>query len=252
MHIVLSNDDGIQARGIHALAQALAARGHRVTVSAPDRERSCSGHALSLREPLYAREAAGWAGFAAYEVSGTPADCAKLGIENLAGAPVDLMVAGINHGSNLGSDTLYSGTVSAAMEAALMGYPALAVSLASDECVDFSVAAEIAADVVEWMRTRALGGRVLNLNVPPLAREKILGIRAAPLALRRYLGGYEKRQAPIGRTYYLINSHLEAQLIEPGTDAALVEAGYCTLTPLDWRLGHAAALIQLQGDMPAL
>lgn len=244
MHILICNDDGILAPGIRALALAFHGAGHRVTVSAPDRERSCASHALSMQEPLYAKKCTDWPrGVSAYQVSGTPADACKLGLECLAGERVDLVASGINQGGNTGSDTLYSGTVAAAMEAALTGVKALAVSLDSDQSQDFSAAARWAVRVGEDM----LAGRlpacpVYNLNVPPLPFEQIRGLKAAPLALKRYVGGYERRISPFGREYYWLRTQLDRDTVGPDTDAALVRQGWAALTPLNWTLSDQDTL----------
>lgn len=247
MHILVCNDDGAAAPGLRALALAFHRAGHRVTLSAPDRERSCASHALSMTEPLYVRKCPDWPqDIAAYAVSGTPADACKLGLECLAGGPVDLVVSGINRGGNSGTDTLYSGTVAAAMEAALSGVPALAASLHSDHSLDFEASARWAV----WVGEAILAGQlprcpVYNLNVPPLPYDEIKGLRAAPLACKRYVGGYERRIAPLGREYYWLNTRLDGQSVGPDTDAALVRQGWAVLTPLSWSLADQAALDKL-------
>lgn len=247
MHVLVCNDDGAFAPGLRALAMAFHQAGHRVTLSAPDRERSCASHALSMAEPLYVKQCQDWPqGIAAYAVSGTPADACKLGLECLAGDPVDLVVSGINRGANSGTDTLYSGTVAAAMEAALSGVPALAVSLHSDHSLDFSASARWALWVGEAMMEGQLPRcPVYNLNVPPLPYDEIKGLRAAPLACKRYVGGYERRISPLGREYYWLNTRLDGQSVGQDTDAALVRQGWAVLTPLGWSLADQAVLAEL-------
>lgn len=247
MHILICNDDGVAAPGIRALALAFHQAGYRVTVSAPDRERSCASHALTMHEPLYARKCQGWPqGVTAYEVSGTPADACKLGLERLAGERVDLVASGINQGGNAGSDTLYSGTVAAAMEAALNGVKALAVSLHSGRSEDFSAAARWAVMVGEKLLCGGLPDcAAYNLNVPPLPFEQIKGLRAAPLSLKRYVGGYDRRVSPFGREYYWLRTQLYQEGVGPDTDTALIHQGWATLTPLRWALSDDEALGQL-------
>ena len=247
MHILICNDDGVAAPGIRALALAFHQAGHRVTVSAPDRERSCAGHALTMHEPLYASKCQGWPeGVTAYQVSGTPADACKLGLDCLAGDKVDLVASGINQGGNAGSDTLYSGTVAAAMEAALNGVKALAVSLHSLRSGDFSAAARLAVMVGEQMLMGALPPcAAYNLNVPPLPFAEIKGLRAAPLSLKRYVGGYDRRVSPFGREYYWLRTRLDQEGVGLDTDTALIHEGWATLTPLRWALSDDKALEQL-------
>ena len=238
MHLLICNDDGIHAAGITVLAIALRNAGHQVTVSAPDRERSCSGHALTMHEALFAHAVDMAPGINAWAVSGTPADCAKLGISELAQGPVDLVVSGINHGPNLGSDTLYSGTAAAAREAMFMGYPALAVSLGGPGETGFDACARITVAVVDRMQKQGLNGKIMyNLNVPALPEDKILGIRRAKMGMKRYTGGYEKLTSPFGKTHYWLSSWPDKTVTdEPDSDVALLRAGYATLTPLGWSM----------------
>ena len=258
LRVLISNDDGVFAAGIRTLANAANGRGHAVTVVCPDQERSATGHGLTLQTPIRAERADELFddGVAAWACSGTPSDCVKLALFSLLEEWPDLVLSGINHGPNLGTDTLYSGTVSAAMEGTIEGLPALAVSSADFQWRQFDPAARIALDVAE--HTMAAGwpeGVLLNLNVPPLAAEAIGPLRWCRKAVRRYTDQFDKRVDPRGRTYYWlageVANDLDAEVAGPADwpiDVTHVAAGGVSLTPLQpelfWR-GDAAALPQL-------
>jgi 5'-nucleotidase len=261
LRILISNDDGVFAEGIRALAAEAVDRGHQVTVVCPDQERSATGHGLTLQTPLRAERADELfaPGITAWACSGTPSDCVKLALFALLEEWPDLVLSGINHGPNLGTDTLYSGTVSAAMEGTIEGLPALAVSSADFQWRQFGPAARIALDVAE--HTVAAGwpqGALLNLNVPPLPAEAIGPLRWCRKAVRRYTDQFDKRVDPRGRTYYWlageVANDLDAQVAGPSdwpVDVAHVAGGGVSLTPLQpelfWRGSEAAlpALPQL-------
>ena len=258
MRILISNDDGVFADGIRALAAEAVNRGHQVTVVCPDQERSATGHGLTLQTPLRAERADELfaPGITAWACSGTPSDCVKLALFALLEEWPDLVLSGINHGPNLGTDTLYSGTVSAAMEGTIEGLPALAVSSADFQWRQFGPAARIALDVAE--HTAAAGwpqGVLFNLNVPPLQGESIGPLRWCRKAVRRYTDQFDKRVDPRGRTYYWLAGEvvndLDAQVAGPSdwpVDVAHVAGGGVSLTPLQpelfWR-GSASELPEL-------
>jgi 5'-nucleotidase len=255
LQILISNDDGVFADGIQALAAAAAARGHRVTVVCPDQERSATGHGLTLQTPLRAERADELfaPGVIAWACSGNPSDCVKLALFRLLDEPPDLVLSGINHGPNLGTDVLYSGTVAAAMEGTIEGYPALAVSSADFQWRHFEPAAALALRVAESMHAAGWPeGLLLNLNVPPLPAEAIGPLRWCRTAVRRYVDQFDKRVDPRGRTYYWlageVANDLEARVSGPDSwpiDVAWIDAGGASLTPLQpelfWR-GAAASL----------
>ena len=205
MNILVSNDDGIFALGIRALANALATAGHTVTVVCPDRERSATGHGLTLHRPLrvnpiedvFNSEIAAWA------CSGTPSVCVKLALDAILPSPPDFVVSGINHGANLGTDVLYSGTVSAAMEGVLEGIPAIAMSLTSFAHKEFGPAADFAVRLVAQLEKQPLSLPILlNVNVPPVPATEIKSPVIARQGVRRYFAQFEKRVDPRGKTYY--------------------------------------------------
>jgi 5'-nucleotidase len=258
LRILISNDDGVFADGIRCLAAEAAARGHQVSVVCPDQERSATGHGLTLQTPLRAERADELfaPGIRAWACSGTPSDCVKLALFALLDEWPDLVLSGINHGPNLGTDTLYSGTVSAAMEGTIEGLPALAVSSADFRWRQFEPAAAMALDVAEHVHQQGWPeGVLLNLNVPPLAADAIGPLRWCRKAVRRYTDQFDQRVDPRGRTYYWlageVANDLDAQVAGPQDwpiDVAHVAAGGASLTPLQpelfWR-GDAQALPQL-------
>ena len=187
MRILFTNDDGIHAPGLRALVDVFTAAGHRAFVCAPDRERSAASHSGTFNRPLHAAEAILPGAERAWAVDGTPADCASLGLFLAREAGVDLLISGINRGMNMGGAAVYSGTVGAAMEAAMCGTPGLAVSLFIDPWSrseeDYDPAARVALRVAEWVPAHPLPlGAMYNLNVPALPYERLKGIAAARLA----------------------------------------------------------------------
>jgi 5'-nucleotidase len=249
LRILISNDDGVFADGIRTLAAEAARRGHQVTVVCPDQERSATGHGLTLQTPLRAERADELFadGVKAWACSGTPSDCVKLALFALLDEWPDLVLSGINHGPNLGTDVLYSGTVSAAMEGTIEGLHALAVSSADFKWRHFQPAATLALDVAERLLQRGWPeGMLLNLNVPPLPADQLGPVRWCRKAVRRYTDQFDQRVDPRGRTYYWlageVANDLEAAVAGPEawpTDVAHVNGGGVALTPLQpelfWR-----------------
>ena len=229
MKILVTNDDGIQAPGIRALAEGLASLGE-VAVVAPDRERSAVGHALTLHHPLRAEEISpNW-----FAVDGTPADCVNLGVHSLLGFKPNVVVSGINRGGNLGDDVIYSGTVAGAREATLMGIPAIAVSLVTmSRGENYPAAAHWAATLLKKVAQRGLPrDTFINLNVPDLPLEQLLPPLITAQGKRSYEGTIIDKVDPRGRSYYWIGtSELTFRDIE-GTDYAAVSRGHVSITPL--------------------
>jgi len=259
LRILISNDDGVFADGIRTLAAEAARRGHAVTVVCPDQERSATGHGLTLQTPLRAERADELFadGVKAWACSGTPSDCVKLALFALLDEWPDLVLSGINHGPNLGTDVLYSGTVSAAMEGTIEGLHALAVSSADFQWRHFQPAATLALDVAERLLQQGWPeGMLLNLNVPPLPAEQLGPLRWCRKAVRRYTDQFDQRVDPRGRTYYWlageVANDLEAAVAGPEawpTDVAHVNGGGVALTPLQpelfWR-GNPSDLPSLE------
>ncbi|MBW4469035.1 MAG: 5'/3'-nucleotidase SurE [Stenomitos rutilans HA7619-LM2] len=256
MKLLISNDDGIFALGIRSLANRLAEAGHHVTVVCPDRERSATGHGLTLHQPIRADivESVFHPNVKAWACSGTPSDCVKLALWALLDGPPDLVLSGINHGSNLGTDVLYSGTVSAAMEGVIEGIPSLAFSLASFASSEFQPAAAFAESLVAQLAKQPLPELLLlNVNVPAVAAEAIAGVKVTRQGVRRYIDVFEKRLDPRGKTYYWLAGELLEDVAEPSevtdqapTDVEAIRANYITVTPLQYNLTAATGLASLK------
>jgi 5'-nucleotidase len=238
MKILVTNDDGIHAPGILALAESLKTVGE-VAVVAPDRERSAVGHALTLHHPLRALQL----GPNTFAVDGTPTDCVNLGIHNLLSFKPDIVVSGINRGANLGDDVTYSGTVAAAMEATLMGIPSFAVSLVTEGLgSNYDAAAEFACRLARQIHDKGLpGDTFLNVNVPDLPCDSLLPSRVTCQGKRRYEGNIVGKLDPRGRKYYWIGSAELSFLDLEGTDYHAVSRGHVSITPLHLDLTNYAS-----------
>jgi 5'-nucleotidase len=234
MRILISNDDGIEAEGINQLILCLQEE-HELFVVAPDRERSATGHKITMDRPLRVKERSytgtktkGWA------VDGTPADCVKLGLEALLPVAPDLVIAGINFGPNLGTDVLYSGTVSAAIEGIVNNVPAIAVSLASYEYYDFSGAGKLIKELVAKLGREITQNSLLNINMPPCQPR---GIKVTKLGQRRYINIFDKRTDPRGKVYFWMGGEpFDLDEKDPNTDVWAVREGYASITPLHFDL----------------
>jgi 5'-nucleotidase len=230
MDLLLCNDDGIDATGIKTLESALVDFGH-VWVVAPETEQSASSHALTMHEPLRVRQR----GDSRWSVSGTPADCVYLAIHHLLPRAPDLVLSGINRGSNLGNDVFYSGTVAAAMEACFQGFASVALSLhiePEDRENHWQTAAEVAQRVVRGVKDAPLPPQILlNVNVPNVPSSALLGLRVVAMGQRHYAPMVDLRTDPRGRRYYWIGgTHHQFEPIE-GTDGPAVEERWATVTP---------------------
>ena len=228
MIILLSNDDGIHSDGIIALENSLQDVGEVYTV-APDREQNSMSHALTLHRPLRVLDM----GPRRFAVDGTPTDCVKLALTGLLPVRPDLVVSGINKGPNLGDDIIYSGTVSAAIEGALLGIPAIAVSLVTFENFQFQTAADFVATLVSRIQEKGMPlETLLNVNVPPLPKEQIKGWRLTRQGKRHYSENIVERTDPRGKKYYWIGGDNLGFAHDDGTDCMAVHEGYISVTPL--------------------
>lgn len=235
MHILVTNDDGVNAPGLLALTQAMRTLGD-VSVLAPDHNWSASGHVKTLERPLRVKDAILADGTRAMSTDGAPSDCVALAVLGLVG-PVDLVVSGINGGPNLGHDLTYSGTVTAAMEAAISGLPGIAVSLDTppllEGALNFGPAAVIARTVAANVIANGLPkGVLLSVNVPYLPLEQIKGFQITRQGLRIYRDALVKRQDPRGRPYYWIGGEAPGGVPDPGTDFGALQEGYVSVTPV--------------------
>jgi len=258
MKLLISNDDGIFALGIRTLANTLAEAGHDITVVCPDRERSATGHGLTLHDPIRAEVVHKMFHPAvhAWSCSGTPSDCVKLALGALIDQPPDLVLSGINHGSNLGTDVLYSGTVSAAMEGAIEGIPSIAFSLASYVSKEFKVAAMFAERLISQLAAQSLPeAMLLNVNVPPVELSEIAGVKITRQGIRRYFDIFDKRVDPRGKTYYWLAGEVLEDVEQPEhlhlpkdvmTDVQAIRDRYITVTPLQYNLTDVVGVKSLQ------
>lgn len=235
MYILLTNDDGVHAEGIRALCAGFVQAGHRVSVCAPDRERSAASHSVTLNKDLWAEPVAFPGAERAWQCGGTPADCASLGLWLCREDPVDMVVTGINFGMNLGGAAVYSGTVGAAMEASMCGKPALAASLCVKDgqgAADFAPAARLTVRVAEWAASHPLPlGCLYSLNVPPLPYDEIKGLTPARLA-PVFLGVPSYR--PVGDNAYRFLYNSPVPMEDPSGDVGLIGQGYATITKVTW------------------
>lgn len=241
MKILLSNDDGVMAEGIKALTIALS-KEHDVYVIAPDRERSAAGHSLTLHTPIRVEELESKFGAKRIWItSGTPGDCVKIGINAILSEEEkpDLIISGINHGPNLGSDILYSGTVSCAMEGAMMGYPSIAVSLASmsSEPELFQNVAEFMAKFVHKVKEFNFPKKtILNVNVPGLMPEDLAGIAITRLGGKMFTDEYDKRVDPRGKVYYWMAGELIKQCENDDSDLNALRWNKVSITPITFEM----------------
>lgn len=233
MNILVTNDDGIHADGLFALKVALEKVG-KVYVVAPDRPRSACGHSITLHKPLRADQVQLRDGSFAYASNGTPSDCVSLALRGLIEEQIDLVVAGINKGPNLGWDLTYSGTVSAAMEGAIMGVQSFSISVtASKGEVDYSFTASFAAYLALMLAEKHLpSDTLLNVNVPALPADQIKGVRITRQGQRRYTGSVVKRVDPSGRAYYWLGDDTVVDKLDEGTDVKAVAEGYISVCPI--------------------
>ncbi len=228
MKFLLSNDDGYFAPGIEALARALAPYGE-VTVVAPERDRSGASNSLTLDRPLMLRKAPN--GF--FYVNGTPTDCVHLAVTGMLDGQPDMVISGINHGANMGDDTVYSGTVAAATEGFLLGIPSIAISLTSKPGQNLDTAARVAVELVERSRaTPFTQPTLLNVNVPDLPWDQLKGMEITRLGRRHHAEPVVKSQNPRGDTVYWVGAVGPEQDAGPGTDFHAIKQGSVSITPL--------------------
>lgn len=228
MKILMSNDDGVFAKGLAVLHKTIASE-HDVTVIAPDRNCSGASNALSLHQPLRIQQMD--SGF--YSVNGTPSDCVHLGVNRFLKEDPELVVSGINHGANLGDDVIYSGTVAAATEGRYMGLPAIAVSLTSKKGEHFETAARVVLEIIQKLEKHPLpANQILNVNVPDVPYDELKGIKVTRQGRRHRAEGMVEDKDPFGRQIFWYGPAGAEQDAGPGTDFEAVASGYCSVTPL--------------------
>ncbi len=244
MHFLISNDDGITARGIQVLSQRMSELG-KVTIVAPDQDRSGASNSLTLDSPVRISEI----DERMFRVTGTPTDCVHIALTGLLDGDPDMVVSGINAGANLGDDVIYSGTVAAAMEGRFLGYPAIAVSLVfNDKPRNFETAAEVIALLVQRLRQDPLpADTILNINVPDLPWSEIEGFEVTRLGHRHRAEPTIREVDPRGRPMYWIGPAGAEQDAGPGTDFDAIRRGYVSVTPIHVDLTRYQALDQVAG-----
>ncbi len=243
MKVLITNDDGVYAPGLMKVAKKFSEEGE-VVVVAPESEKSATGHAITMHKPLRAKRMKDLEkdiNGPIYCVNGTPSDCVKLGAEALIDKEPDLVISGINRGANLGTDVLYSGTVSGAMEGSILGYPSMAVSVIDFSADDYSVAAEyakyIGTKLLSQELTKDISNNVLlNINVPFLPKSEIRGMAITHLGNRKYEDAFEKRIDPRGRAYYWMAGNIVDDTSEKNADVTCISENKVSITPINYDL----------------
>ncbi|MCB0284218.1 MAG: 5'/3'-nucleotidase SurE [Calditrichaeota bacterium] len=243
--ILITNDDGIHAPGIYALAKAAKKIGN-VTIVAPLAEKSAVGHAITVSDPLRVSKIDRNESFFGYAVNGTPADCVKIAVKCILEKIPDIIISGINQGSNTATNVIYSGTVSAAAEGVIIGIPSIAVSLTSFTNTDFSYAAKVACQIASEVLEKGLPPRtLLNINVPALPENEIKDVMPARQGMGRYEEVFDKRLDPFNRTYYWMAGKRMILDKEENVDDVVVMQNKVAVTPIQYDLTHHEFLKEL-------
>lgn len=246
-YILITNDDGIFAPGLFALYESLRQIAD-VAVVAPDSERSAVGHAITLSDPLRVTPFEKFGKFFGYAVNGTPADCVKIAYFAVLERKPDIVVSGINYGSNTGINLIYSGTVSAATEATILGVPSFAISLTTFKDADFTFAAKFASRLVPVILRRGLPkGTSLNVNVPNVPESKIRGIAITRMGQAIYDDHYDKRTDPRNRVYYWLTGSKMSFEDDDNVDDGAIEKNLVSITPIHYDLTNHSYLEELKG-----
>jgi 5'-nucleotidase len=238
MKILLTNDDGIMSKGLQTLAQNISSLGD-VIIAAPDRERSAVGHAITINNPVKIRKIhLGCNEKEAYAIEGTPVDCVKIGINViLNNVKPDILISGINNGINLGTDVIYSGTVSAAIEGTILGIKSIALSADNRDDCGLETAARFACNVSKILHQKKMPyGTLLNINIPALPWDKIKGIKVANLGVKKYADNYIRRRDPRGNDYYWLTGDILEEDNCKDCDIQAFKDGYITITPIQYDL----------------
>lgn len=247
MKILVTNDDGIHAEGIKVLAEVMKKFGE-VVVIAPDVEKSAVGHGITTHQPLRIMENPNFMeGVKAYSISGTPSDCVKIGLEHILDEKPNILVSGINYGSNVGTDVLYSGTVSAAIEGAIneVGL-SIAFSLTGRVMMNYSAARHYIPVIIDKLIEQDYADSLLNINIPSLDSEEIAGIKYTELGVQRYKNAFIKREDPHGRTYYWMSGVPEHIDNSEHSDIVAVNNNFISVTPLQYDLTNYRELRTLK------
>ena len=246
--ILIINDDGIQSPGILALAQAMESLGS-ITIVAPDQEQSAKSHSITLDDPIRVNPAFLKGGIRGWAVKGTPVDCAKIALRSLLKKKPDLMISGINLGSNLGKNLVYSGTISAAYEGATLGIPSAAISLDSITAKEFSAAKQVSISIATYLLKNKLPkGTMLNVNVPYIRKNKIKGFRVTKQGRSSFMDTFEKRVDPRGRSYFWIKGEIRNLDSSVEFDGEAILSGYVSITPIDFDLTNNVFMNKLKQE----
>ncbi|MBK5099509.1 MAG: 5'/3'-nucleotidase SurE [Desulfobacteraceae bacterium] len=253
MKILLTNDDGIHAPGLFALYDALKSD-YDLDIVAPESEMSAVGHAITLTSPLRVQEVRKNGVFFGYAVTGTPADCVKIAVQELIERPPDIVLSGINPGANVGVNVLYSGTVSAASEGAFLGIPSAAISLNTRQNPDFRFAARFSKEVIRFLiQSKLKKGTALNVNIPALPPEKITGVCVTRQGTSRFEEHFERRNDPRGNVYYWLTGETPVGNGSPDTDSMALKENKITITPIHYDLTCPEELERLRSmPLPSL
>lgn len=236
LRILISNDDGIDAPGIYALVQEVR-KIAEVSVVAPDKQQSAVGHAITMNYPLRAVPFRKNNEFFGYAVEGTPADAVKLGVRFLLKQKPDLLISGINHGSNAAINIIYSGTVSAATEGTVLGIPSIAVSLTTYQEADFSYAARLSARLALLVAEKGLPeGTLLNVNVPAVAESEICGIKLTTQGDSKWDDTFDVRRDPANREYFWLTGKMIVTDTDPDADLVAIRNNFVSITPIHYEL----------------
>lgn len=247
MKVLLSNDDGINAKGIEAMRDALV-KVADVYVVAPETEMSAVGHAITITDPLRVRRVMRNGSFFGIAVNGTPADCVKIAARAILAEKPDIVISGINQGQNVATNVIYSGTVSAATEGMILGIPSIAISLASFTLREFTVAAEYGVKIAAMVKEKGLPeGVLLNVNVPAIPADQIRGIKVCRMGVSRFREAFEKRIDPRQNDYYWQGGEMAFHPDDTDADIGLLEKGYVTVTPIHFDLTCMAFIDELKG-----
>ena len=244
--ILVTNDDGIYTDGIYWLWEAVKDFGNALVV-APDTEKSAVGHAITITDPLRTKYVNRRGGFSGYAVNGTPADCVKIAVRSILKFPPDLVVSGINYGANVGTNVIYSGTVSAATEGTIFGIPSIAVSIDSHHPKDFKSAMDTTQNTLKKVLKFGLPeGTLLNINVPDIPDEKIKGTRITTQGNSYFKDRFEKREDPRGNIYYWMTGESIDPDSSGNTDNRALKDGYISVTPIHYRLTNESFMSDLE------
>ncbi|MBI3794048.1 MAG: 5'/3'-nucleotidase SurE [Nitrospinae bacterium] len=246
MRVLISNDDGINAPGLRALQKGFSAFAD-ARVAAPETERSAVGHAITIANPLRVREVTDHGKKFGWAIDGTPADCVKIALKALLNKKPDILVSGVNHGANLATNVIYSGTVSAATEGTILGIPSIAVSLCTwEKNADFSSAVKYGVEIAKVTVKNGLPrGTLLNVNVPSIPEGKIKGIKVCRQSNCIFEVGFDKRSDLRGMDYYWQGGKMQVDDPDKSTDIMSVEDGWVTITPIQYDLTNHSFLEEL-------